>query len=724
MDFDEDAAMALKADGNQDGDSGSAYESHSDREHSSSHDERVKSARSSRASSERARGRSKKPAKKGTGEQVSSPDDDEGANDGTVSQSPGKKEQIREEAQQWAATFEPPQSVDKIPAPKRPPAGNRSKKKPQLPPTEAKVKRLRSFYNTEYRDLLNRDINDASSRAIREEYEPLQGGQIGSSIWTSAEKDLFFSSLSRLGRDDIRGISNRIGTKSELELREYIQLLQHGLESKENHSKLLILTDFPAAHQISEECSTLLERAADALSSRQELYEEGVERKKWGDSWLLTTDVNQSLERKRSTPEGVKALNEILPAANLFNLKNWLELSENIFMNSSALHEEDNWNSIAEEGETPAIRATAFEDFHSLVVNITKKLVSTTMFVTMSRERATGTRKMKHAEINAGDVEAAVQILKMKPNSQDFWMKCARRNNIQIIDDESASRASEDTPMSYNEVEAALGSRIQPRSESTSRAPSPEPANPQESSDEFQSADESLADYESEGPSLSDSDFLRTSRPGTPSKRALDQKAQERAQQRHVEAFDMDVSYAEELRLWELLKQKPPPDIKREPLEEMDRSKMGKREVERDGNWRDRMEFWSQWETVDGVVPEEEFEKNRKRKRRRIARTGREAGLLLSLEFVDEEDLTSVDGSEDEENETEIIVSSEDQEGGEDQDHDAEINRKLETAQRAPIPRESWISDDDGNDNLAALIDTLAAEYQADHDEMSFIKTE
>src|SRR5579859_5067150 len=111
MDFDEDAAIALNADGNRDGDSGSAYESPSDGEYSSSHDDRVKSAHSSRASSIQARGRSKKSAKTGTGEQVSSSDNEEGANYGTVSQSPERKRQILEEARQWAATFEPPQSV-------------------------------------------------------------------------------------------------------------------------------------------------------------------------------------------------------------------------------------------------------------------------------------------------------------------------------------------------------------------------------------------------------------------------------------------------------------------------------------------------------------------------------------------------------------------------------------------------------------------------------------
>src|SRR5204863_8877293 len=84
-----------------------------------------------------------------------------------------------------------------------------------------KHKRLKGYYCNEYRQLLNFDILHASSRVIEDGGLPIPPSQIGVSKWASAEKESYFNALSRLGKDDTRGIASRIGSKSEPEVKAY-----------------------------------------------------------------------------------------------------------------------------------------------------------------------------------------------------------------------------------------------------------------------------------------------------------------------------------------------------------------------------------------------------------------------------------------------------------------------------------------------------------------------
>jgi hypothetical protein len=635
-----------------DDDSGSAYKTDSEIEDSSSHDEQAVTARSSRASSVKSRGR--KTRTKGRlnseDERLSEVGEEQS---GAVSRTASLDDQFFEDAEEWASNFQAPDSPGHIKNPPRRAAGSRklqTKRKAQKPANEIRAKRLKRYYNNDYRELLNIDIQDTVAGRIQEDNYPLQASQIGASTWTSAEKDLFFTALARLGRDNIRGIAARIGSKSELQVQEYIQILHQGIHEKRLHRvRLLAPIDMPAAIQISDECCGVLERAGDALDIRQERAEEKIEQAKWGESWLLTKEVRSRMEKRRKEEGGEEDLDEVLPAMNLFNLKQWLQLSEKLFMNPAAPYEEDNWQNLAEAGETPAIRATAFEDFHSLAVNITKRLVSTTLYCTMSRLRATRSNKTKHADVNLGDVEAAVNILGLTANSDKFWIGASRRCHLQVVNDGFEEEADDEgevvldkeeyQDMTYDEVEAALKSPKNPsRSRSTSRLdlsrPSSwssahselEPSSPS-SPDLDPSSDSSVADYPTSAAEDSESSFSSNSsthfhfsarRLGAKSKRKATRKAVEKAQDDYTEAFDMQACQLEEARLWALLKQDPPFEVgKVEPLEklEMGRGKSGRG----DGNWREWVGFWSPWEMMEIPVAEEEFERNkalRKAKRR------------------------------------------------------------------------------------------------------------
>lgn len=543
-------------------------------------------------------------------------------------------EWISADALKWAASFVPPEMED-IPIPTRGAYGSRFKKRKleRLNGNAARAKRVKGFYSKDYRDLLNNEIYDAGAKSVLEDNVPLEGSQIGCSIWSPEEKDLFFTGLSRLGRDNVKAIAARIVTKSEVEVQEYMQILHQGLKEKKiDGARLLDMTEYPIAAEFTPECCEIMERAADGLALRQEQYEEDVEESKWGKYWLLTEELSKSLEKKRSasTVKDDEDVHDLLPAVRLLHLKNWLALSERVFMNPSEPNGEDNWRQIGEPGETPAIRATAFDDFHSLTVSITKRLVSTVLFCTMSRIRALDSNKTKAADINMNDVEAATKILKMDNNSKDFWIKCPRRNHLSISRHDEPS----DSTMTYPEVEAELRKEYngrRSRSRSCSR-PHLDLDLPENISEVYTPSSDSILDSDidiSDDSNISDhfDDNIFTQRSASPSqsqsqsrsqRKHLSPEAYEDALEAHISALDARTSKLEEQRIWRLLGQDPPLDFQTDEEEELPEKPAKKMEIEGENNgeeWRER-EFWSEWEVM-GRVDEEEFVRNRERIGRR-----------------------------------------------------------------------------------------------------------
>jgi RNA polymerase I-specific transcription initiation factor RRN5 len=640
-----------------DEDSGSAYEeSSSDASLSSSHYERLQGSRPSSTTSQRERGRSRN--RKSISRSTS-----RGGRPRERSVSPPTKEKLHADASRWASTFQEPQISEDIKSPTRHTAGTQSKRKAEQPASQIRAKRLKGLYNNGHRELLNSVIHEAASRSILDEYPSLPGSQIGSSVWTGEEKDAFFTALSRLGRHDSRGIALRIGSKSEFEVQEYIQLLHQGLKDREDlHQPLFDLTKLPAACEISEECSDLLERAGDALASRQECSEEEAEKGKWGDFWLLTTDICKSIESQRKE-FGEQRITESLPTANFLDLKNWLELSRTIFMNSAGPLEDNNWQSFAEPGETPAIRATAFEDFHALAVSVTKRLISTTLFCTMSRRQAIHAIGIKHAEVTLDDVEAAVKILGLKQSSFDFWIGSARKHSLTVFDFDAD--AGHDVDLTYDEVETALR-ETRRRSRSRSRSMSRQPfsrksaAGSVDGGTDRDVATDSIAESpETDDSSMYDqeSDLISSSSPdddelvdlsegqvmsrNSRAQESRRRKAEElkkavRAHEAYIEAYDLEASQVEENRLRKLFRQSSPLEIKPEPLEMPDQPKHS-RNAAAEVDWRDSIEYWSPWETLQTQVPEESFANNRKRMSRRARRRIREDSSRRDLSSEDGE---------------------------------------------------------------------------------------
>ncbi|OTA63814.1 hypothetical protein K449DRAFT_421888 [Hypoxylon sp. EC38] len=330
------------------------------------------------------------------------------------------------------------------------------------PPSAPRLKRQKGVWNPRYLPLLNEAITDATSGHIKEDTHAskptpllaLTPTQLGAITWTAAEKQAFFSALARLGRDDLPGIASRIGSKSVLEVHQYITLLDtaaHARRSDESkRQRVPRPADIPAAAELSTELCAALEQAADGLALRQETYEASLEQKRWAGRWLVTAELATVLEhqhqhqhQKRQKAEGA---DELPPFVELFPLRSWLRLAERVFMNASVARFADgNWRSVAEE--RPAIRATALADFYSLVVSVTRRLVSATLFVAGSRIRTkqAGDRRGRiSAVVKAKDVQAAVASVGMKENSREFWALAARRLRLDVYNDENEDEEERD----------------------------------------------------------------------------------------------------------------------------------------------------------------------------------------------------------------------------------------------------------------------------------------
>ncbi|KAH9221312.1 hypothetical protein DL95DRAFT_382204 [Leptodontidium sp. 2 PMI_412] len=664
MDLDEpeNAAGAAYSDES----SGSAYEISDDDQ---SYDEDAEVLPTSRAGFERGRSRG---VTKGHGRK------DRKANRASSSEEAEDEPEVFEDTAAWASSFKEPK-VEGIKTPPRLSRGGK-KRKAYKPATESRVKRLKNYYSNDYRELLNSEIQDAASRVG--DNSRLEGSQIGSSIWKVAEKTLMFTALERLGRDDIRGIAERIGSKSQHEVREYVNLLHHGMmERKQILNRTVLPTDLRAAIEVSDECAAVLERAGDALAVHQERAEEKVEKAKWGDTWLINQDVAFQIEKRRKQVSGEEEMQEVLPAANLLDLRNWVELSDRIFMNPASPRAEDNWHAIAEPGESPAVRATTFEDFHSLAFNITKRLVSTALFCCMSRLRARGHNKAKHAEVNVDDVEAAVKILRLKADSHDFWRGVAKRCSLQVIDDDY------DKPllMSYNEVDKALQERhprawsrsvSRTRSRIRSEQPEPSPRHPPPAEDmdsspsdidegdldsgsesEHASAPDSEEEFISNQPPESTSSESESIPGDVPSIKqtttAPDARGvAEAAQDAHTEACDMYISQAEEIRLWDLLEQAPPFEFTSVLVQAKAPNSVRDVLADRE-NWREYVGYVNEWEEMDTPVTDEAFARNR-----RVSRIARRRAERVAIDG--DVDVDSDSDSDDQDGNEEDHVDDED----------------------------------------------------------------
>ncbi|KAF8249848.1 hypothetical protein K440DRAFT_188826 [Wilcoxina mikolae CBS 423.85] len=288
-----------------------------------------------------------------------------------------------------------------------------------------------------YVDLLNSDIHQAAGRTVYNDSDRFlikNGSHVMGSFWTIKHKNEFFNHLAILGKDRVDAIAKAVG-KSVLECQAYINVLQEGrLETQEwvgTRSRDTIgLGEIPAAVELSEACIRALNQQAKFVADRQRRDQEKVEKRRWGANfWLLDSKWASQIDKFYKSGD-IDSILDIAPEAELLNVAKMLELSERIFMNSSG---KQNYRRITESDEKPSVWYTAFLDLHGLVLEFTRRLVQTTIWVTESRQRVLEHPIFSQKRmVRLDDVQAALDTLNVPTNSFDFWVKVPRRAGINV----------------------------------------------------------------------------------------------------------------------------------------------------------------------------------------------------------------------------------------------------------------------------------------------------
>ncbi|WEW57126.1 hypothetical protein PRK78_002586 [Emydomyces testavorans] len=493
-----------------------------------------------------------------------------------------------------------------------------------------------------YCELYLESLNDVLGDS--EDTPHFYNSQYGVVSWTPREKTAFFAALAKKGKDAIPEIAALVGTKCQMEVRHYLDLLQrsfHVHHAMDQGVKGISLSDIPAAYEVSNECCLALEHVAKASCLRDEQAHNVAGRRKHGDFWLVDYEVAAYVEeelepepdaelesiseaesqtefqqtselqpenKSRDSDDTVRT-HGIFATAKLLKLSNWIRLSERIFMNPGTRCIEDNWNNICLKDESPALTCDAFSDFYALTISITRRLIQSTIFFALSRIRAI---KRPYVDprnlVKKEDVFAAVQVLKMKHNAKAFWAGSARRCSLDVRHTKSGEKYKT-VLLSYDEVEALLGATSETdidRMETESRPPTPV-------SDISTTSEEELNyDTDKSVPPNGNSTLLPSDYLSDP-------------EEIHANALDKAASRVEEARLWRQVN-KPvpaPTDIKAESEDEYTQRKpFAKRKTPHEfANWRDRLLYQAEWETFgqDTAAIDQEMSGNRSRKRRRLS---------------------------------------------------------------------------------------------------------
>jgi hypothetical protein len=465
-------------------------------------------------------------------------------------------------------------------------------------------KRHKGLLNMDYLDLLNREIEDAAHRVCLEDQDNITWSQLGLTVWSDFEKKVFFEALSRLGRDDLEGIAAKIGSKSVVEVKHYLTAVQQDKESRRDTTRrlTLMMAEYPAAVELSQPCCRALEETADTISVKEERREQQREQARWGHAWDLTPEVARRIDQGDLSALGGRTA----PSVELFDVGQWLKLSRHVFMNSSIPSE--NWAYIDEA--QPSIWTTTMEDFYSLAVSITRRLVQTTIFTTMSRIRARSEYRQRVTRnvIHRRDVEAAISSLNMARNSQRFWRRSARRLRLSVYEEppDEAGDGVAAAPLSYDEVEMAL--EVEEEFSAAEDSDEIEEDSDHDSDSEqsemlLKTEDEAVSEDDHSAIDQEANEILRFSAADLPETYKLRQAlknrvAMEQQQERHAGLRDDYESYQAELEMWELLQRDPPMGLpKKSDPGPSSKSSLDVNSIYHLGrDWRANTEPWHEWE--------------------------------------------------------------------------------------------------------------------------------
>lgn len=490
---------------------------------------------------------------------------------------------------------------------------------------EAKWKRVRGFYRDQYLELY-KSTYESAERDL--ESQQLSSTQLGVVHWHSDEKARLYEGLARNGRHDLSVLSRLVGTKSVLEITAYLGWIQQQETDRqlfERRTRNISQADIPAAIEIGVECEEFLNKAADALSAFQEHFDFAAGQRS-NKLWLIDKDtaarldvVAENVEKESLESQDVRQDSSTRSTTELFHLAKFLELSEKIFMVQDLNNAADAEDIILESGETPSMTVDVMTDLYDIVVNITRRLIQSVLFLAQSRLKATTTARSQSSRlVRLEDVIAAANILKMEESSWDYWKRLPRRRGLAVFEKAAAIKRKGAKALSYEEVETALsGRRIQgweSSSPSSARSISPNPSRGAHSDDDTDQPhgsddheDEEVAtrsesdaipdDDDSDETDLdtqSSTDEASIPRPRSTAHQRLERRDDEESE--YLERIDQKARGREETQIFQLLGIEPDNSIKTEsPMSGVGRPKVLRKTAEEIRGWSTT--YQAEWET-------------------------------------------------------------------------------------------------------------------------------
>jgi RNA polymerase I-specific transcription initiation factor RRN5 len=498
-----------------------------------------------------------------------------------------------------------------------------------------------------YRDLLNANIAEVLAPSEDVGRNALQSSQFGISFWTTKEKHRLFTAINSHGPGDLSALATAIGTKSEPEIKAYVLLLQEGVrEVDAKATQQFGPADVPAAIETSSDLLEAEESLAAVVEGRTKAAEEAGEKQKRGEeSWLIDEDAAAAIDERYVSPDGAdtkdgeiegnqaeadRTKSDSLSSDQLLKASTFLQLSQSLFMNSK--NPEMNWHTISEEDESnqrPAMRRTAFDDFHNLAVSLTRRLMQASLFQAMSRLRASSDpRLLPH--VNGFDVIAAQETMGLKTQRPEYWAAAVKRCGVEVYSDSKKWKAQEGrkgtkngVKLSDNELRAELGILLHDEAETVANTLDADEDDLRvESSDSDSDTYTIASSSEHSDGELSDAEVAVDARGRIlkDRRRPLSPASFCRAEKRYLErvdrhnAEDLDTEYRDILGLPAAAHKRPSkPGF---PYKQADIEPRPK-------DWRAVVHYESPWEQPQGMPRQRDFdamgvEGTRRRKRRRL----------------------------------------------------------------------------------------------------------
>ncbi|KAI4914219.1 uncharacterized protein J4E92_009632 [Alternaria infectoria] len=345
----------------------------------------------------------------------------------------------------------------------------------------------------------------------------------------------------------------------------------------------------------------------------------------------LKPEVGDQSDKK--APKRKHGILEDIPEATLLHPQVMLILSKTVFMNRSPTIPSPwpHWSEYTSElAREPSIYRTAFNDFHTLVLSVTKRLVQTALIQATSRLRSQRHRvKGGIPLVKKRDVLTAIDIVGMQQNGQERWKGVARRCALRVYEGKWSRYRRNNTKreVPWDEVEQIMtpaessiesqttdaetsGNETPDFSARAKRSGTPLPFGQLALSD---SDEESLVG-ESEPPSRSASQSRDIAdQPTNPPADMVPEKPGPR--KLTLGEFDREISRREEHALWDMLDLEPTVKLEEanigEESDEDDPEESEKITTLPDG-WRSWTPWRTEWEEFDTPPPETAFLANQK----------------------------------------------------------------------------------------------------------------